>query len=96
MFALSWASCRACIEQQQAAGITRTQGRSRRAQPYITVTRASCCFAFLVGRVEYTEEDLKPQLEDACKVDCLKEWHNYKVTERSAADASCTFAHLWQ
>jgi hypothetical protein len=30
-------------------------------------------------RVEYTEEDPKPQLEEACKVDCLKEWHNYKV-----------------
>lgn len=30
-------------------------------------------------RVEYTEEDPKPQLEEACKVECLKEWHNYKV-----------------
>ena len=25
-------------------------------------------------RVEYTEEDPKPQLEEACKVECLKEW----------------------
>lgn len=39
-------------------------------------------------RVEYTEEDPKPQLEEACKVECLKEWHNYKVGCRPRAHAA--------
>lgn len=39
--------------------------------------------------VEYTEDDPKPQLEEACKVDCLKEWHNYKAcAERIKSDES--------
>ena len=35
--------------------------------------------AAAAARVEYTEEDPKPQLEEACRVECIKEWHNYKV-----------------
>ena len=37
--------------------------------------------------MEYTEDDPKPQLEEACKVDCLKEWHNYKVRPPTSAAA---------
>lgn len=51
--------------------------RAPRSQPLTARRRrprASCA-----PRVEYTEEDPKPQLEEACRVDCLKEWHNYKV-----------------
>lgn len=42
-----------------------------------------------LNRVEYTEEDPKPQLEEACKVECVKEWQAYKdCAERIKSDAT--------
>lgn len=37
-------------------------------------TRASLRY-----RVEYTEEDQKPIIEQECKVHCVKQWKEYKV-----------------
>ncbi|KAF8063094.1 QCR6-1 [Scenedesmus sp. PABB004] len=51
--------------------------------------------ALASSMVEYTEDDPKPQLEDECKVDCLKEWHNYqecakRIESSDHDDAHCT------
>lgn len=45
--------------------------------------------------VEYTEEDPKPQLEDACKVECLQQWHKYqecvkRIEGDATGEAHCT------
>ncbi|GFR45891.1 hypothetical protein Agub_g7347, partial [Astrephomene gubernaculifera] len=43
-----------------------------------------------VGKmVEYTEEDPKPQLEEECKVHCVREWAAYKAcAERIKSDTT--------
>jgi hypothetical protein len=32
------------------------------------------------------------QLEDACKVECLKEWHQYQVSSKAQASQRCSIA----